>query len=63
MVFNRMNDGKPLKQIRLDRRSRTALRNKQRFDWLQMLVEIDNCDLVETWPPGLGYEDGHDLLE
>ena len=60
MVFNRV-DG--LKQIRLDRRSRTALRTKQRLDWLQRLVQIDSCDLVETWPPGLGYEDGQDLLE
>ena len=63
MIFNRMVSDKPLKQVCLDRRSRTALRTKQRLDWLQKLVQVDNCDLVETWPPGLGYEDGHDLLE
>ena len=63
MVLNRLHGDKPLKQIRLDRRSRTALRTKQHLDWLQKLVQIDKCDLVETWPPGLGYEDGHDLLE
>ena len=63
MILNRMDSEKPLKQVRLDRRSRTALRTKQRLDWLQKLVQVDNCDLVETWPPGLGYEDGHDLLE
>jgi F-box-like len=63
MVINRMDGDKPLKQIRLDRRSRTALRTKQRLDLLQKLVRVDNCDFVETWPPGLGYEDGDDLLE
>ena len=63
MILNRMVSDKPLKQVRLDRRSRTALRTKQRLDSLQKLVQVDSCDLIETWPPGLGYEDGHDLLE
>lgn len=63
MIVNRMNSDKPLKKVCLDRRSRTALRTKHRLDWLQNLVPIDNCDWAETWPPGLGYEDEHDLLE
>ena len=63
MVANRTDGDTALKHIRLDRRSRTALRTKDRLDWLQTLVRVDNCEPVETWPPGLGYEDGHDLLE
>lgn len=63
MVHNRMNSDKPLKQIRLDRRSRTVLRTKQRLDGLQQVVQVDSCDYGETWPPGLGYEDEHDLFE
>ena len=63
MVLHRMDSDKPLKQIRLDRRSRTSLRTKHRLEWLQNIVPVDNCDLVEIWPPGLGYADKHDLFE
>ncbi|KAF8802441.1 hypothetical protein BYT27DRAFT_7196625 [Phlegmacium glaucopus] len=63
MVFNRMKSDKPLKQVRLDRRSRTVLRTKHRLDWLQNLVQVDSNDCAETWPPDLGYIDEHDLLE
>ena len=60
MMCNRM---RPLKQVCLDRRSRTVLRNKERLEWLQKLMQVGDCDVIEAWPPGLGYEDEDDLLE
>jgi len=63
MVLNRMDSDRPLKQVYLDRRSRTVLKTKHRLEKLQKLVQVDSCDCTETWPPDLGYEDEHDLLE
>jgi hypothetical protein len=70
MVFNRQAVGagssggsSPLRRILLDRRSRTVLRAKQRLDWLQEKVIVENADLPAPWPIGLQYEDAHDLLE
>ncbi|KAF8149834.1 hypothetical protein B0H34DRAFT_162748 [Crassisporium funariophilum] len=63
MVFSRQDNDKALSKVYLDRRSRAVLRAKHRLDWLLDRLKVENCDLPETWPPGLGYEDPHDLLE
>jgi hypothetical protein len=52
-----------LRRILLDRRSRTVLRAKQRLEWLQEKVIVENVDLPEPWPTSLQYEDAHDLLD
>ena len=67
MVFNRQSVGpksgiSPLKRILLDRRSRTVLRTKQKLEWLQESVVVEN-GIPAKWPPGLDYEDPHDLRE
>ncbi|PPQ77106.1 hypothetical protein CVT25_010801 [Psilocybe cyanescens] len=63
MVFSLRRTNKKLTKVRLDRRSRTVLRAKLRLDWLQGLLQVENCDDQEPWPLGLGYEDAHDLLQ
>lgn len=66
MVFNRQSAEEgcsPLKNILLDRRSRTVLRSKHRLEWLQHKVLVENANIPASWPPGLKYEDVHDLLE
>ena len=67
MVVGRQSMGSksglsPLKKILLDRRSRTVLRAKQKLEWLQERVIVEN-DIPAKWPLDLGYEDAHDLLE
>ncbi|KAG2017751.1 hypothetical protein CC2G_007234 [Coprinopsis cinerea AmutBmut pab1-1] len=53
----------PVGKVRIDRRSRGALRSKHRLDWLsnEMEMVVENCDYLDRWPPGLGYDDPHDL--
>lgn len=64
MVFNRQTGGSsPLRRILLNRRSRTVLRAKQRLEWLQENVVVENSDIHPTWSIGLQYEDAHDLVE
>ncbi|KAF8899899.1 hypothetical protein CPB84DRAFT_1680867 [Gymnopilus junonius] len=63
MVFNVGESHKNLARVYLDRRSRTVLRTKHRLDWLQDRLKVENFDIPEAWPPGLGYEDTHDLLD
>ncbi|KAH6913148.1 hypothetical protein BKA70DRAFT_1262009 [Coprinopsis sp. MPI-PUGE-AT-0042] len=50
-----------LDTVTLDRRSRGALRAKHRLDMLADQVGVQNHDFLERWPPGLGYDDPHDL--
>ncbi|KAH9481483.1 hypothetical protein JR316_0006010 [Psilocybe cubensis] len=63
MLFDMSRTRKELTKVCLDRRSRTVLRAKLRLDWLQNLLQVENCDVEEPWPLGLGYEDAHDLLQ
>ncbi|PPQ96244.1 hypothetical protein CVT26_005571 [Gymnopilus dilepis] len=63
MVFDFKETHEKFSQVYLDRRSRTVLRTKHRLDWLQDRVKVGNKDFADPWPPGLGYEDPHDLLE
>ncbi|KAG7451088.1 uncharacterized protein BT62DRAFT_396051 [Guyanagaster necrorhizus] len=46
--------------LRLDHRSRSALRSKNELTRLEKMVNIDKCDYVEAWPSGLEYEDNDD---
>ncbi|TFK28159.1 hypothetical protein FA15DRAFT_634416 [Coprinopsis marcescibilis] len=61
LVLARKERQMPLQVLRVDRRSRTVLRNKHRLDWLAGEMEVQHRDFAESWPPGLGYDDPHDL--
>lgn len=51
-----------IQELRIDRRTRTVLRQKKLFNWFKKVVSIVNCDEPETWPPGLGYDDLTDIV-
>ncbi|KAF9533766.1 hypothetical protein CPB83DRAFT_844492 [Crepidotus variabilis] len=61
--YSKLGCGCSLGKVTLDRRSRTVLRTKQRLMTLQEQIKVENVDDPEAWPPGLGYNDVHDLLE
>jgi hypothetical protein len=62
MVQERKEAQVPLKTVRLDRRGRNVVRLKHKWDQLAEHTKVVSWDGTESWPPGLGYEDPHDLV-
>lgn len=60
MVRDRIQAGKPLGAVRLNRRSRTVLKNKGRLQWVGDQVRVENHDFEDAWPPGLEFYDPDD---
>ncbi|KAK0193706.1 hypothetical protein F5146DRAFT_1134497 [Armillaria mellea] len=59
-VAARVKKSGAFRLLRLDHRSRSALRSKNELTRLERMVTIEKCDYVEPWPPGLEYEDDDD---
>ncbi len=59
-VMARVKKSGAFRLLRLDRRSRSALRSKNELTQLERMVTIEDCEGVEPWPPGLEYEDDDD---
>ena len=57
--------GSAVRTVLLDRRSRSVLRTRDRYELVKERFELESADSPEPWPwpGGLGYEDAHDLLE
>ncbi|RXW25494.1 hypothetical protein EST38_g292 [Candolleomyces aberdarensis] len=62
MVRQRKEAQVPIKTVRLDRRGRNVVRLKHKGDQLAEHTSVVSWDGTESWPPGLGYEDPHDLV-
>lgn len=60
MVQDRIQAGKPLSCVRLNRRGRNVLKKKERLEWLCDRVMMENHDFEESWPPGLDFPDPDD---
>ncbi len=61
MVEKRRNAGHPLVCVRLNRRGRNVLKNKERLEWLCNHVVVESHDAEESWPPGLEFHDPDDF--
>lgn len=61
MVEERRNAGHPLVCVRLNRRGRNVLKNKERLEWLSNRVVVESHDAEEPWPPGLEFHDPDDF--
>lgn len=61
MVEERRNAGHPLVCVRLNRRGRNVLKNKDRLEWLCNRVVVESHDMEEPWPPGLEFHDPDDF--
>ncbi|KAK0469872.1 uncharacterized protein EV420DRAFT_1257643 [Desarmillaria tabescens] len=60
LITARVKKSSAFRLLRLDRRSRSALRSKNELKLLEKMVTIEDCDYVEPWPSGLEYEDDDD---
>lgn len=60
MVSTRISSNRAFNKLRVDRRTRTILRNKLCLDWFKEHVSLENYDRTDPWPAGLGYEDPGD---
>ncbi|KAF9448319.1 hypothetical protein P691DRAFT_781163 [Macrolepiota fuliginosa MF-IS2] len=60
MVSTRIASDRAFKKLRLDRRTRTVLRNKLCLDWFREHMTVENCDHYDPWPADLGYDDPGD---
>ncbi|KAJ2917405.1 hypothetical protein MD484_g2988, partial [Candolleomyces efflorescens] len=62
MVQGRKEAQVPIQTVRLDRRGRNVVRLKHQWERLAEQTTVVSWDGTESWPPGLGYEDAHDLV-
>ncbi|KAK0204720.1 hypothetical protein DFS33DRAFT_1273775 [Desarmillaria ectypa] len=60
LIAARVKKSGAFRLLRLDHRSRAALRSKNGLTLLEKMVTIEKCDYVEPWPSGLEYEDDDD---
>jgi hypothetical protein len=44
----------------MDKRSRKVIKAKGYLQALLDIMSIENCEHIDSWPPGLGYEDPDD---
>lgn len=61
MISTRTSSNHGFKKLRLDRRTRTVLRNKLCLDWFREQMALENCDRPDPWPADLGYDDPGDI--
>jgi hypothetical protein len=60
MSLSRSGESGRLRRVRVDKRSRKVLRGKGYLEVLRNAVLVEYCEDIESWPPGLDYEDPDD---
>jgi hypothetical protein len=60
LSLSRSGEGGCLRRVRVDKRSRKVLKGKGSLEAIRSVVSVEYYEDMESWPPGLDYEDPDD---